>query len=76
MYSAELITRGSLKNATDNSPRSDQDKGITLAIALESTINDQPDLLKKLVKILEENQFEFNSEDITKELKKGLKPIN
>ena len=73
LYSAGLIGEESLKNATDNSPRSDRDKGITLAIALGSTINDKPDLLKKLVEILEENQLEFNSQDITKELKKDLK---
>ena len=70
LYSADLITRRSYKNATDNSHGSDQDKEIALANALESTINDQPDLLEKLVEILED---EFNAEDITKELKKGLK---
>ena len=74
LYSAELITLKSLTDANDNSPKADQEKGSALAIALAHTINDRPHLLKKLIEIMEKNDFELDSQDIIKKLKKGLKP--
>ena len=74
LYSAELITLKSLTDATDNCPKTDQEKGSALANALAHTINDQPHLLKELIEVLEKDDFELDSQDIVKRLKKGLKP--
>ena len=52
LYSACLITRECYINATDNSPRTDQEKGLSLVNSLLCTVNTQPQLLTKMVDVL------------------------
>ena len=54
LFSAELITKACYDDVSDKSPKSDQEKGITLANGLLSTINDQPQLVIKLIETLRE----------------------
>ena len=52
LLSADLITSECYKNATDNAPKSDQEKGQFLLNGLISIIDTQPHLLKKLASVL------------------------
>ena len=62
LYSAELISRACYAQATDDSPRSDQAKGISLANALAATIDSQPQLITKVITIFASINLEtFNS---------------
>ena len=49
LFSARLITQECYNSATDNSPKSDQEKGLLLIKGLTSTIQSQPQLLTKLI---------------------------
>ena len=52
LYSAYLITLECYNSATDNSSKTDQEKGRLLMKGLMSTINSQPQLLTKLIDFL------------------------
>ena len=60
LYSAELITEGSYDEAVDDGPRTDMAKGVSLVNAVKATINSQPQLITKLISILQ-NIEAFNS---------------
>ena len=53
LYSVELISWSCYAQATDDNPLSNQAKGISLANALAATIDSQPQLITKLVSVLE-----------------------
>ena len=60
LFSAELITWACFADATDKSPRSDLEKGTSLATALKPTIDSQPQLIIKLISVLK-RLVTFNS---------------
>ena len=60
LYSAELITEECYDEANDRSLRTDLERGISLAIAVKATINSQPQLITKLISVLEKLET-FNS---------------
>ena len=60
LYSAELITEGSFDEAVDDGPRTDMAKGVSLAKSVKATVNSQPQLITKLISILQ-NIEAFNS---------------
>ena len=60
LYSAELITEECYDEAVDDSPRTDKVKGTSLAKAVKATINSQPQLITKLISVLEKLET-FNS---------------
>ena len=53
LYSEEIITEGSFDEAVDDGPRTDMAKGVSLAKAVRATINSQPQLITKLISILQ-----------------------
>ena len=53
LFSARLISSTCYDNVVDDSPRSDQAKGHFLMNVLRATINSQPQLVTKLINILE-----------------------
>ena len=53
LFSAQLISNNCYDNVVDDSPRSDQVKGHSLMNALRATINAKPQLVTKLINILE-----------------------
>ena len=60
LYSEKLITEGFFDEAVDDGPRTDMAKGVSLAKAVKATINSQPQLITKLISILQ-NIEAFNS---------------
>ena len=60
LYSAELITDTCYDEAVDDGPRTDIAKGTSLAKSVKATINSQPQLITKLISILQ-NIEAFNS---------------
>ena len=60
LYSAELITETCCDEANDRSLRTDLERGTSLAMALKATINSQPQLITKLISVLEKLET-FNS---------------
>ena len=60
LYSEELITEESFDEAVDDGPRTDMAKGVSLAKAVKATVNSQPQLMGKLISILQ-NIEAFNS---------------
>ena len=60
LYSEELITDTCYDEAVDDGPRTDIAKGTSLAKAVKATINSQPQLITKLISILQ-NIEAFNS---------------
>ena len=60
LYSEELITEECYDEAIDDSPRTDMAKGSSLAKAVKATINSQPQLITKLISVLEKLEI-FNS---------------
>ena len=53
LYSEKLITETCYDEAVDDSPRTDMAKGTSLAKAVKATINNQPQLITKLISVLE-----------------------
>ena len=49
LFSTHLITQECYNRATDNSPKSDMEKGLLLMKNLTATIKSQPQLLIKLI---------------------------
>ena len=49
LFGARLITQECFNSATDNSPKSDMEKGLLLMKGLTSSIKSQPQLLTKLI---------------------------
>ena len=60
LYSKKLITEECYDEAVDDSPRTDKVKGTSLAKAVKATINSQPQLITKLISVLEKLET-FNS---------------
>ena len=60
LYSAELITETCFAEANDRSLRTDLERGTSLAMALKATIDSQPQLISKLISVLEKLET-FNS---------------
>ena len=60
LYSEKLITEGFFDEAVDDGPRTDMAKGVSLSKAVKATINSQPQLITKLISILQ-NIEAFNS---------------
>ena len=60
LYSEELITDTCYDEAVDDGPRTDMAKGVSLAKAVKATIKCQPQLITKLISILQ-NIEAFNS---------------
>ena len=60
LYSEELITETCYDETVDDGPRTDMAKGISLAKAVKATINSQPQLIVKLISVLEKLET-FNS---------------
>ena len=60
LYSAELITEECYDEAVDDTPRANKVKGTSLAQAVKATINSQPQLISKLISVLEKLET-FNS---------------
>ena len=60
LYSEGLITAKCYDEAVDDSPRTDMAKGTSLAKAVKATIDNQPQLITKLINVLE-NLETFNS---------------
>ena len=60
LFSEELISETCYDEAVDSSPRTDIAKGISLANAVKSTINGQPQLIVKLISVLKKLET-FNS---------------
>ena len=60
LYSEELITDTCYDEAVDDGPRTYIAKGTSLAKAVKATINSQPQLITKLISILQ-NIEAFNS---------------
>ena len=60
LYSEELITDTCYDEAVDDGTRTDIAKGTSLAKAVKATINSQPQLITKLISILQ-NIEAFNS---------------
>ena len=72
LYSAKprLIAETCYNAATDNSAKSDQEKGTILAKGLQSTINDQPQLVINLIEILRKvDEFKGISDTLSQELR-------
>ena len=78
LFSAELITETCYDAVSDNSPKSDQEKGHSLAKDLLSTISYRPQLVIKLIEILREvDAFKDIGDTLSQELEFGLqKGIN
>ena len=53
LFSEELITWNCYEEVTDNSSKTDQEKGHCLMKELMSTINSRPQLITKLIVVLE-----------------------
>ena len=65
LFSTRLITQECFNSATDNSPKSDMEKGLVLMKGLMSSINIQPQLLTKLINSLRKIEaFKFVAEKI------------
>ena len=60
LFSEELISEESYDETVDSSPRTDIAKGISLANAIKTTINSQPQLIVKLISVLKKLET-FNS---------------
>ena len=60
LYSEELITDACYDEAVDDGTRTDIAKGTSLAKAVKATINSQPQLITKLISILQSIEA-FNS---------------
>ena len=60
LYSEELITEECYDDINDRSLLSDLEKGTSLAKAVKATINSQPQLITKLISVLEKLET-FNS---------------
>ena len=60
LYSEKLITEECYDEANDRSLRTDLERGTSLAMALKATINSQPQLITKLISVLEKLET-FNS---------------
>ena len=60
LYSKALITEEFYDEAVDSSPLTDMAKGTSLAKAVKATINSQPQLITKLISVLEKLET-FNS---------------
>ena len=66
-YSKELITEASYDEAVDDGPRTDSAKGTSLMKALKETINNNPQLLQRLVLVLDQvENFKFIAEKLQK----------
>ena len=52
LFGTRLITQECFNSATDNSPKTDMEKGLLLMKGLTSTIKSQPQLLTKLINSL------------------------
>ena len=66
-YSEELITEASYDEVVDDGPRTDSAKGTSLMKALKETINSNPQLLQKLVSVLDQvENFKFIAEKLQK----------
>ena len=69
LFSAGLITKACYDDVSDKSSKSDQEKGIILANGLLSTINDQPQLVIKLIETLREvDEFKKLSQKLSDKL--------
>ena len=67
-YSKELITEASYDEAVDDGPHTDSAKGTSLmGAALKETINNNPQLLQRLVLVLDQvENFKFIAEKLQK----------
>ena len=52
LFSTRLITLGCYNSATDNAAKTDKEKGVLLMRGLMTSINTQPQLLTKLINVL------------------------
>ena len=69
LFGARLITQECFNSATDNSPKSDQEKGLLLMKGLTSTIKSQPQLLTKLIDSLRKFEaFKSVADNMQREL--------
>ena len=66
-YSEELITEASYDEAVEDGPHTDLAKGTSLMKALKETINNNPQLLQRLVSVLNQMEnFKFIAEKLQK----------
>ena len=65
----DLITDGAFDDVTDNNNKTDKEKGVALARAVESTINEDPQKLVTLIEVLKKvDAFQCLTEELDKVL--------